>query len=80
MSRFAVSLVRGIGFCALLLTASFESAAEGSGDFARKDYAPVVAVLRPFIEQQMSDKGLPALSIALVDDHDTVWADRKSVV
>ena len=74
VSRFAVSLVRGIGFCALLLTASFESVAEGSGDFARKDYAPVVAVLGPFIEQQMSDKGLPALSIALVDDHDTVWA------
>src|SRR5947209_3013166 len=40
----------------------------------RKDYAAAVALLRPFIEQQVAEKQLPALSIALVDDQQVVWA------
>jgi len=40
----------------------------------RKDYAEAVALLKPFIEQQVAEKQLPALSIALVDDQQVVWA------
>src|SRR3954469_17281745 len=41
----------------------------------RKDYAEVVALLRPFIEQQVSQKQLPAFSIAIVDGQSIVWAE-----
>ena len=37
-------------------------------------YAPVVPVLEKFIEHEMADKDLPALSIALVDDQQIVWS------
>ncbi len=39
------------------------------------DYGPAIPVLRQFIEHEMADKGLPAVSIALVDDQRIVWAD-----
>lgn len=52
-----------------------------SGGCARRDaapaggrYADVVRVLTPFIEHERSQKGIPAISIALVDDQDVVWA------
>jgi CubicO group peptidase (beta-lactamase class C family)/D-alanyl-D-alanine dipeptidase len=41
---------------------------------ASTDYAPAIAVLERFIEHEMADKELPALSIALVDDQTTVWS------
>ena len=41
---------------------------------ARHDYAQVVEALTRFIEGQIAEKKLPALSIALVDDQQTVWA------
>ena len=34
----------------------------------------MVERLTNFIRHEMADKGLPALSIALVDDQETVWA------
>lgn len=37
-------------------------------------YAEVAAELRSLIEHEMADKGLPAVSIALVDDQQVVWA------
>lgn len=37
-------------------------------------YAEAVAVLSEFIEHEVADKGLPALSIALVDDQKIIWA------
>ena len=40
----------------------------------RADYAAVVAELERVIAREMQDKKLPALSIALVDDQQTVWA------
>ncbi len=40
----------------------------------RADYAAVVAELERVIAYEMQDKKLPALSIALVDDQQTVWA------
>jgi len=40
----------------------------------RSDYADVAARLSEFIEYERDDKNLPALSIALVDGEQTVWA------
>ncbi len=40
----------------------------------RKDYAATVAALEPFIEHEVRDKQLPALSVALVDGSEIVWA------
>jgi len=40
----------------------------------RRDYAQVVEALTRFVETQMAEKRLPALSIALVDDQQIVWA------
>lgn len=37
-------------------------------------YAPVVALLEDMIAYEMSDKAIPALSIALVDSQRVVWA------
>jgi serine beta-lactamase-like protein LACTB len=37
-------------------------------------YAKAVEALTPFIERELKDKKLPALSIALVDDQRVVWA------
>jgi CubicO group peptidase (beta-lactamase class C family)/D-alanyl-D-alanine dipeptidase len=37
-------------------------------------YESAVQTLIPFIEQQVAEKRLPALSIALVDDQEIVWA------
>lgn len=41
---------------------------------ASKDYTPVVRMLERFIAREITDKQLPALSIALVDDQQVVWA------
>lgn len=40
----------------------------------RADYAAVVAALEPYIAWEVATKRLPALSIALVDDQQIVWA------
>ncbi len=52
------------------------SACTGAGDVIppRADYTAVAEALTPFIEWQMKTKNLPALSIALVDDQEVVWA------
>ena len=71
--------------CALSLAfscpTSSTSAARGLGESStqattapRKDYAAAVATLEQFITHEMADKELPALSIALVDDQQVVWA------
>jgi CubicO group peptidase (beta-lactamase class C family) len=39
------------------------------------EYVSLVQQLGPRIEQQIADKKLPALSIALVDDQRIVWAE-----
>jgi len=45
----------------------------GTGDPDPR-YAEVARALAPFIEREMREKGIPALSIALVDDQSVVWA------
>jgi CubicO group peptidase (beta-lactamase class C family)/D-alanyl-D-alanine dipeptidase len=37
-------------------------------------YAAVAQALEGFVQQEMTDKGIPAVSIALVDDQRIVWA------
>ena len=39
------------------------------------EYAPVIEALDAFISAEMDAKGLPALSIALVDGQELVWAE-----
>lgn len=47
----------------------------GSADIApRSDYAAVADALGPFIQRELAEKQLPALSLALVDDQQIVWA------
>src|ERR1035438_7104518 len=40
----------------------------------RTDYQQIAAQLQQFIQHELDDKQLPALSIALVDDQHVVWA------
>jgi CubicO group peptidase (beta-lactamase class C family)/D-alanyl-D-alanine dipeptidase len=58
----------------LLLIPALAHAADGPDIAARRDYAAIADALRPFIERQLSEKQIPGLSIALVDDQQTVWA------
>src|SRR5262245_62095105 len=39
-----------------------------------KAYEAAVAALDDFVKRQVADKNLPALSVALVDDQQLVWA------
>jgi serine beta-lactamase-like protein LACTB len=65
MSRVVVLLF-------LALTPSFVSAEPLTPP--TKPYQEVAALLEKLIQSEMTDKGLPALSIALVDDQAVVWA------
>ncbi|HKW96931.1 MAG TPA: serine hydrolase [Bryobacteraceae bacterium] len=65
MHRFAAVLIFGI---ASLLCAAPATVAP------RQDYAAVARALTPFIEHELADKELPAISVALVDDQQIVWA------
>lgn len=40
----------------------------------RADYAAIARALQPFIQHELVSKQLPAMSIALVDDQQIVWA------
>jgi D-alanyl-D-alanine dipeptidase len=59
---------------AVLLTLPAASLAAQDSVPARTEYAATAALLTRFIEHEMSDKDLPAVSIALVDDTTIVWA------
>ncbi len=41
---------------------------------ATSQYAPVAAALEPFIRHERAQKGIPAISVALVDGQHIVWA------
>jgi len=71
------AVARNVVVCACLalaLSVACNRTMAQSATAVRKDYADVVETLRPFIQQQMSDKELPALSIAIIDDQQIVWA------
>jgi CubicO group peptidase (beta-lactamase class C family)/D-alanyl-D-alanine dipeptidase len=57
-----------------MLLAMGACAGGGANVAPRADMAEVTTRLTSFIEHEMADKGLPALSIVLVDDQDIVWA------
>jgi CubicO group peptidase (beta-lactamase class C family)/D-alanyl-D-alanine dipeptidase len=62
-------------FGAVLLPAACSLLWAASGDIApRPDYAAIARELEPFIQHELADKQLPAISIALVDDQKIVWA------
>src|SRR5713226_1620618 len=71
MKRTTVLLTLPI--LALVLALPGRSRADGNIGPAKK-YEAAVGALKPFIEREIKDKDLPALSIALVDDQDIVWA------
>jgi CubicO group peptidase (beta-lactamase class C family)/D-alanyl-D-alanine dipeptidase len=65
MLRSAALLLAGV--CSILQAES--------GDIApRQDYTAVAHALAPFIQHELADKQLPAISVALVDDQQIVWA------
>lgn len=64
----AAALAFGAGACGVATDAG-----QPSGTSA--DYADVAALLSAAIERERADKGLAAVSIALVDGDDVVWAD-----
>ena len=73
-----VALARSVAVCAyvaLALSAFCNRTMAQSATAVRKDYTDVVDKLRPFIQQQMAEKELPALSMALIDDQQIVWAE-----
>ncbi|HEX9728686.1 MAG TPA: serine hydrolase [Gemmatimonadales bacterium] len=62
------------GAAALAALAGAAGCGDSGNHAPRADYQPVVAELRAFIEHEMADKRIPAISIALVDDQEIVWA------
>jgi CubicO group peptidase (beta-lactamase class C family)/D-alanyl-D-alanine dipeptidase len=40
----------------------------------RTDYAEVVQALKPLIEHELKEKGIPSIAVSLVDDQQIVWA------
>jgi CubicO group peptidase (beta-lactamase class C family)/D-alanyl-D-alanine dipeptidase len=75
-SVFAKQSLKSIVLLFSLLIVSARSVADdgGSNIPARKDYAEIVQTLKPFIEREMTEKSLPGLSVAIVDDQQIVWA------
>src|ERR1700733_481631 len=72
------ALARIVILCACVasaLSAACDRAMAQSAIAARKDYTNVVEALRPFIQQQMAEKELPGLSIAIINDQQIVWAE-----
>lgn len=53
---------------------SFRPPGEDTAVAPSPDYTAAFEALERFIRHEMADKGLPALSIALVDDQQTIWA------
>ncbi len=78
--RFSSALLGSLLTCAALAIslsiACSRSLADDSAPNipARKDYAAIAETLKPFIEREMAEKGLPGLSIAIIDDQQIVWA------
>lgn len=65
--------MKGPALAAAILASALTLRAQDSVA-ARADYAPTAALLSRFIGHEMSDKDLPAVSVALVDGSEIVWA------
>jgi CubicO group peptidase (beta-lactamase class C family)/D-alanyl-D-alanine dipeptidase len=60
--------------CLLILTWSVSCASGQDTVGPRRDYFSVTTSLERFIERQMAEKQIAAVSVALVDNQETVWA------
>ncbi len=69
---------RSATLCAAALLVVLAAATVRAGDHdtitPRKDYTQVAAALERFIAHELQDKQLPAISVALVDGNQIVWA------
>src|SRR5687767_6511130 len=76
--KLAVSLALTLGLIGPIFWAgSAKTAPNSSRQISiapSKDYAAAIEMLERFVTHEMADKELPALSIALVDDQQVVWA------
>ncbi|HSP14037.1 MAG TPA: serine hydrolase [Thermoanaerobaculia bacterium] len=67
LTRYGATLLLSLLLCAAGAPCTLHASTE-------PQYAAVVQMLEKFVEHEMADKELPALSIALVDDQQIVWA------
>src|SRR3981081_3290746 len=51
----------------------------GPNHAARRDYSEMIDILRPFIQGELTEKEIPGLSIALIEDQQMVWAEGFGV-
>src|SRR5688572_32515251 len=70
----SASLMRTIAVLVWLFVGANVSVQAQAAIGPRPDYAPVAAALERLIAHEMAGKRIPAVSIALVDDQETVWA------
>ena len=74
MATLNLARKRGMLSCALVLLVCIGCESTPKAIGPRQDYGAATGALEHFIEEEMNQKGLPALSIALVDDQEVVWA------
>src|SRR5687768_16223715 len=76
--KLAVSLALTLGLIGpIVWVGSAKTAPNSSRQISiapSKDYAAAIEMLERFVRHEMADKELPAISIALVDDQQLVWA------
>jgi CubicO group peptidase (beta-lactamase class C family)/D-alanyl-D-alanine dipeptidase len=72
MARTSCITRIGILFCAIALLSTAGLRGQAQTTTATK-YAPAIERLQQLIDHEMKDKGLPAVSVALVDDQDVIW-------
>ncbi len=75
MNKRSASLFRLLLVGTVALALACADSVPGSAGFAAEsEYAEVVQRLSRFVEHELADKEIPAISVALVDDQETVWA------
>ncbi len=73
--RFLMGIFSGfLGLVVILLPRSPEARAYEPTVRAAKGYEEIAGKLEDLINHEVKEKGLPAISIALIDDQKTVWA------
>ena len=78
--RAIIRLLRPITFGVLVLALGCaDSASESNRGATDVAYADAVEKLSDFVRHELEDKGIPAISVALVDDQDLVWAAREGL-
>jgi CubicO group peptidase (beta-lactamase class C family) len=74
LSKNPLPLLKTFVATVLLAASVAASAADRTTIPPRKDYASAAAALERFIEHELQDKQLPAISVSLVDGNEIVWA------